>query len=368
MQWNAGVQMVLPYAASLDVAYTGQHSYNTPTGVNINIIDLGAAFLAANQNPALASAAAPNDPVTSYVTSNPDLVRFYRGYGTITQQQPIGYRTYHSIQLTLSRRFRNGLLFGFNDTIGLSDKQQAALRLQHNADGTITVRDDQDRANELLGDNQPQAHIMRGHFVWQLPKLRSSQTALRTIGYVINDWSLSGIWSGATGAAYIVNFQYSGGVGNTTNLTGSPNFTARTRVVGDPGSGCSSDRLRQFKTSVFLGPLVGSDGLESGNDYLKGCFIHSTDLSLARTIELGKGRSVQLRVDAFNAFNQAGITGRQTTMNLPGVSAPGAISNLPFDAAGNVIDGLSRPRGAGFGVATNFQSPRALQMQARFSF
>ena len=368
VQWNTGVQMVLPYAASLDVAYTGQHSYDTPTGVNINSIDLGAAFLPANQNPAVATSLTSTDPATSYVATNPDLVRFYRGFGTITQQQPIGYRTYHSIQVTLTRRFRNGLLFGFNDTIGLSDKQQAALRLQHNADGTVTVRADQDRANELLGNNQPQAHIMRGHFVWQLPKLKSSQTTLQMIGHVINDWSLSGIWSGATGSAYTVGYSYSGGVGTTTNLTGSPDFAARIRVVGDPGSGCSSDRLRQFKTSVFLGPLVNSDGLESGNDYLKGCFIHSTDLALARTIQLGKTRSVQLRVDAFNVFNQAGITGRQTTMNLPGVNDPGAISNLPFDAAGNVIDGLSRPRGAGFGVATNFQTPRALQLQARFSF
>src|SRR5207245_2754152 len=53
-QWNAGVQMTLPFAAALDVAYTGQHSYDTNTAVNINGIDLGTAFLPATQNPALA--------------------------------------------------------------------------------------------------------------------------------------------------------------------------------------------------------------------------------------------------------------------------------------------------------------------------
>ena len=35
---------------------------------------------------------------------------------------------------------RNGFSFGFNDTISLSDKQQSPARLQHNPDGTITVR------------------------------------------------------------------------------------------------------------------------------------------------------------------------------------------------------------------------------------
>ena len=68
----------------------------------------------------------------------------------------------------MNRRFRNGLSFGFYDTIGISDKQNAPKRLQHNADGTITVRADQARADELLGNQYPQAHLMRANFVWQL--------------------------------------------------------------------------------------------------------------------------------------------------------------------------------------------------------
>lgn len=44
------------------------------------------------------------------------------------------------------------------------------------------------------------------------------------------------------------------------------------------------------------------------------------------------------------------------------------ITNLPFDANGNLIDTRSRPRGAGFGVATAYQNPRTVQAQIRFSF
>src|SRR6185503_4549370 len=108
----------------------------------------------------------------------------------------------------------------------------------------------------------------------------------------------------ATGPAYFVTAQYQNGGGNV-NLTGSPDFAPRVRVVGDPGSGCSSDPLRQFEARAFLGPVVGSDGLESGNGYLRGCFISSTDVAIARTIKLGAGRSLQLRADVFNLFNQA---------------------------------------------------------------
>ncbi len=366
-QWNLGVQMALPFAAALDVAYAGQHSFDANTGVNVNAIDLGAAFLPVYQNPALASSASSTDPATSYVSSNPDLIRFYQGYAAINQQQPIGWRTYHSIQISLNRRFRNGLLFGFNDTIGVSDKQNAALRLQHNADGTITVRADQSKANELLGDNHPQAHLMRAHFVWNLPRVPASSTAWRVIGAVVNDWSLSGIWSGASGTAYSNSATYQSGGGNV-NLTGSADFAPRVQVVSDPGAGCSSDPLRQFNTDAFRGPLVGSDGLESGNGYLTGCFISSLDLAIARTIKLGGNRNLQLRADVFNVFNQAGIIARQTQMNLTSPSDPATITNLPFDSAGNVIPSRARPNGAGFGVATDYQPPRSVQLQARFSF
>ena len=166
---------------------------------------------------------------------NPDLVRSITGYGAINQQQPIGWRTYHSIQIALNRRFRDGLLFGFNDTISLSDKQNAALRLQHNADGTITTRADQAKADELLGDNHPQAHLMRAQFVWDLPRLTLESGAqalwlhrqrLEPVRYLV----------GATGPGLRVTAVYQNGGGNV-NLTGSPDFTPRVRVVGDTGSG-----------------------------------------------------------------------------------------------------------------------------------
>ena len=362
-QWNTGVQMTLPFSMALDAAYTGQHSYGFVQATNLNAIDIGTAFLPSTQDRTQTSTV---PGAASIAALNPDLARYYRGFSSISMQQPINKRTYHSIQINLNRRLRNGIAFGFADTIGLYDRQTVALRLQHNADGTVTVRDDQAKAQELLGDNNPQAHIMRANFIWQLPKLASSGGALRALGYIVNDWSLAGIWTGATPTAYTAAVTYQSS-GASVNLTGSPDYGARIRVTGDPGSGCSSDRLRQFNTAAFAGPLPGSDGLESGNDYLRGCFISKMDLSIARTIRMGGSRSLQLRVDLFNAFNQAGITNRQTTLQLnsPTDQTP---RNLPFNAAGDVITSLSLPRGAGFGVATGYQDPRTAQMQLRFQF
>ena len=364
-QWNTGAQFAIPFSAYVDIAYVGQHSWGFPQQANINAIDFGTAFLPSSQDPTQTSAV---PGAASIAALNPDLARYYRGYGTINVQQAVLWRTYHSLQLSINRRLVNGLALGFADTINLSDRQQAPLRLQHNADGTVTTRADQDQANELLGNNNPQTHVMRANFVWQVPRLQAGSGARRTLDQILKDWTISGILSAATGAAYAVTPSYTSN-GANVNLTGSPDYGARVNVIGDPGAGCSSDPLRQFNAAAFSGPVPGSLGLESGNGYLRGCFISQLDLSLARTLQLGvRNSSVQVRLDVFNLFNQAAVTNRNTTMQMASPSTPNAITNLPFNASGTVVDARSRPRGAGFGVATNYQDPRTMQLQVRFAF
>ena len=369
VQWNSGVQMGLPWATSFDFSYVGQHSYNTFQSVNVNAVDMGTAFLAGFQDRTLTASTTPGATAVSQ-----NQMRAIRGFGAVNIQMNRGWRTYHSLQLSFRRRFQNGFSFGFNDTISLSDRQQApqnnttaGVRIQHNADGSFSFRSDQEEADRLLGVNRPSTHIMRANFVWDLPDLDSRQTALRAIGLVLNDWQLSGIWSGSTGAGYTVGFGYQNG-GSAQNLTGSPDYPARIRVVGDPGSGCSDDIHRQFNVAAFQGPPVGSVGLDSGTGYARGCFLSILDLSIARTIRLPGARNIQLRADLFNAPNSAIVTGRNTTINYPNPNDPVTVTNSPFNAAGDLIDSRSRPRGAGVGVANAYQNPRRVQLQVRFSF
>jgi hypothetical protein len=296
-------------------------------------------------------------------------MRAFRGYSSITQQWARGWRTFHSVQLSFNRRFRDGLAFGFNDTIPLSDHQSTAARLQHNADGTYSVRPDQAEADELLGTFIANKHVLKGNFVWDLPDLHGTSGAKRTIGYIANDCQLSGVWTASTGTNYSVGVLYQGGAtGNgNQNITGSPTYAGRVRVLSNPGSGCSSDPYRQFDASAFGAPLAGSVGLESGVDYLRGCFNSRLDLAIARTIRLGGGREIQLRVDVFNAPDEAGVSGRNTTLSVasPIDATP---ANLPFDSSDNLVVARSLPKNAGFGVANTYQAPRTLQAQIRFSF
>jgi hypothetical protein len=293
-QWNTGMQIALPWAVTLDTAYVGQHSYNTLQSVNLNTVDLGAAFLAENQDRTLATSTTPGATAVSQ-----DQMRPYRGYGAITQQWGRGWRSYHSIQLSVQRRFSRGLSFGFNDTINLYDRQASGARLQHNPDGSFSIRDDQAEADRLLGNLNTPPHILKANFVWNLPDLTSSRPAWRLLGLVVNDWLVSGIWSGGRydsrdnpppTSAYTVGYSYQNG-GGSTNLTGSPDYAGRIRIVGDPGRGCSSDPYRQFNTAALQGPLVGSVGLDSSNNYLHQCFISALDTAIARNFGSAEGVS-----------------------------------------------------------------------------
>lgn len=372
-QWNAGVQVALPWSSMIDIEYVGQHAYNLVEGINLNAVDFGTAYLPASQDPTLA----PTTPGATSISS--DQMRAFHGYSGITQNVSRGWVNYHSLQLSFTRRFRDGISWGFNDTIGLYSRGNTAARLQHNADGTVSYRSDQAQADDLL-QVDPIRHTMKANFVWDLPDLKSSGGAMRGLGFVINDWQLSGIWTASTGAPYAVGFSYQSG-GGSVNLTGSPDYAARIRIVGDPGSGCSSDPYRQFNTAAFQGPLVNSVGLESGASYLHGCFASALDFSIARNIPLSGGKNIQIRADLFNAPNAAGVTGRNTTLVMASPSDP--VTNVApvFDPVtgllndgvnrlpnGSVSPDRSKPKNAGFGVANAYQAPRNVQLQVRFSF
>ena len=66
-QWQAGMQFALPWAAALDVTYVGNHGFNrlrqfqggAGGAVDLNAVDIGAAYLPQNQDPTLGPSTCP---------------------------------------------------------------------------------------------------------------------------------------------------------------------------------------------------------------------------------------------------------------------------------------------------------------------
>jgi hypothetical protein len=372
-QWNSGVQMTLPWSSAIDVSYVGQRGFNlirsqeaTPTGGNahdLNAVDFGAAYLPQNQDPTLNPSSVPG--ATAVTT---DLLRPYRGLGALNVMWGRTWNEYHSLQASFNRRYRDGLQFGLNYTLGLSYKGNTItpLRLQHAADGSFSIRADQAEADKLLEDTGLRRHTLKGSFVWDLPDLERDGGVARAVGLVANDWQLSGVLTAGSGATYDVSYSYQT-AGSNVNLTGSPSYGARVRIVGDPGSGCSSNQYGQFNTAAFAGPTYGSLGLESGRNYLNGCVDKTLDFAIARNFRIGGSRTAQFRVDLFNAFNAVVISNRVTQLQLTNPTAQ-AVRNNQYNADGSLNQQRLTPRTAGFGAATAAQGMRSVQIQLRFQF
>jgi hypothetical protein len=388
-QWEFGLQKTLPWASVVDVSYVGNHGYNRLGAfqngnlVNLNAIDLGAAYLPQNQDPTLGPQTVPG--AGAYTQTN--LMRSYRGLGNINQNTTEFHDTYHSIQSNFNRRFRNGFSFGVNYVLSLSFTGNTGLtqRLQHNADGTVSVRADQAEYEALNDMLNLQRHLVKANWVWNLPKIPTDNAAMKAVGLVVNDWQLSGIFSGTSGNRYDLGFSYNT-AGNPVNLTGSPdygnarggtNFDAGARILYKSATddGCSSNPYKQFDTSNVSGPTYGSVGLESGRNVLIGCPIYRTDLAIARNFPFGKsGKQVQVRLDAYNAFNQAFVTGRNNSINYTSPTDQ-TVRNSPYLADGSLDPNRVQPRNAGFGAANawstnpiNNNYQRFVQIQFRFTF
>ena len=315
--WNAGMQTMLPWATSLDVAYTGHHNYNAQLGgqtlpFNLNTIDLGTGFNPALQDRSIAPTGVPG--ATSLAAQNPGLVR---GYSRLRHHRlaavPVRAGGRSTPWSSRSTAGSGTACSSGSATPGSCRTSPASTR------GTTTgpmarwcsgpIRPRRRSSSET---SRPRRTTSRRPSSGNCPgSLRPTTRRSRR-----SAWSSTTGSSPASGsaprAAPIPSCQsYQTGNANV-NLTGSPDFAPRIRIVGDPGKGCSSDPYRQFNTAAFQGPLVGSVGLESGNGYLFGCFSSVLDLSIARNIRLGGSRTLQLRVDMFNAPNAAGVTGRNT--------------------------------------------------------
>jgi len=112
-QWQAGMQFALPYSTMLDVAYVGSYGFNrlrafqggANGAVDLNAVDIGAAYLPQNQDPTLGTSTVPG--ATAYPAN---LLRAFRGYSNINEQETRYWDEYHGLQFSLNRRFTRGSL------------------------------------------------------------------------------------------------------------------------------------------------------------------------------------------------------------------------------------------------------------------
>ena len=293
-QWNAGVQMTLPWASTIDVSYVAQHGFNQlqsgdrPRSTSMPWIN--AAFLPQNQDPTLPRAARPAPLRIRPTCCGPPRPRSGRF------NFPDFHETYHSIQASLNR-FRDGIAFGLAYTLGLAEGNIGLLqRLDHSADCRDPRRSGGVRgAEQRHGQPAPPAE-------GELP-VGSAGLALDEPGHE-SRWP-----AGERLAALRHPDRRIGRIVATTSPTRTRTVPSEPDRVAQPGhdphrrrygKGCSDNQHGQFNVAAFAGPQTEAwDWSRAATTWRA---VRTTlDLSIARNIRLGGARQLQLRLDAFNA-------------------------------------------------------------------
>ncbi len=349
-QWNFGVQYQLPANFVLDVSYVGSESRDLLQKRQINALPYGTTYLPSSQDPTRGQTCTGCSPLSSTPGANAlptDLLRSsYPGYAAINLWEFSAYANYKALQTTVSRRFTRGLMFSVNYT-----RSSAKGIAGGDWDGARIDGKDREANYGPLGQDRP--HNFVTSFVYQIPKMSDG-----ALGYLTNDWQVSGIYRWVSGAPYGVGYSISG-IG-AANLTGSDQG-ARIVLNGNPGAGSSDDPYKQFNTAVFTAPNYGSNGLESPRTYMNLPPINNLDLSISKSFPFGGSRRLEIRLDAFNALNHTQFSSINTTANFAFAGST-VITNLPYDAAGNLVNRN------GFGTVSGVRAARNVQLMARFSF
>src|SRR5579885_3463621 len=329
VSYSLGVQQAAGFGAVLDLSYVGSFSRHLLWERNINPVPIGAHFAAANQDPTLSGKPLPET----------FLVR-YRGWSNLMYEEFAATSNYNSLQVSLNRRFSRGLMFGasytFSKALGEANSETGAVSAYFSP---------RQRNYQPLSFNR--AQVLAVNYAYDLPLLHLPKAA----GALVNGWTISGITSASTGAPLTPSFSLSPTLDITGSSTGSAGDSARMNLICDPRSGSKIGTSQIFNAGCFQMPAVGTFG-NAGLGYLTGPGYLNWDMALAKKVPIGLGerRQLQLRGEAYNAFNHTEYNALSSSIRFN--SRTGAITNLT----------------SGLGNYTGTRPARIVALSLRFQF
>ena len=317
-----GIQRKIGSSTVVEVDYSGTLGRHLGETHDINEVPYGAEFLPQNQ-----------DPTTG--TPLPDnFFRPYSGYGSIPYMAFDANSSYHSLQAQVKQRFSHGLQFGAVWT------WSKAMDYTDTYNGTLATYVPWQIWNYGKAGFD-QTHVFVVNWLWQLPKVSRVWNNIASRA-AFDNWQLSGIATFASGFPNGVTFNTTDGA----NITGGGDG-ARVVVTGDPTLPKDQRTLVDyFNTTVFARPAQRTIG-NAPKDVFRGPGINNWDLALMKSFLIREKGVIQIRWEAYNAFNHTQWSGVDTTAT--------------FNPQGQQVNSL-------FGKVTSARDPRIMQLAARVSF
>ena len=354
--YSLGVQREIAKGVTLDVAYVGTLGRHLVTARDINTIPYGTTFTRAAQNPAnYAGGVVPNSEPNlppeyaaagySFSGKNAYQQNFlspYKGYGQMEYYKFDGTANYNSLQTSVQRRFGNGLTFGgvytWSKTLTTSSADESFVDPFNPRKFSYGVA------------NYDRRHVAAINYVYDLPNLTQRLHGPRWIGYLTDNYQLSGLANMQSGEP-VRNSLYS----PANQLTGGSQYSKTPPAyVGVDSRG------------NLLLPTLGQPTLGAPGSIRQGGLV-TWDSSIFKNFPIGessKGRSIQLRGEFFNILNHPNISARDYGANvtLPSYNGNGSFTPLSIakDTNWGQPTAAFNPAGPG--------GPRVIQLAAKVYF
>ncbi|PWT83154.1 MAG: hypothetical protein C5B57_07420 [Blastocatellia bacterium] len=234
--------------------------------------------------------------------------RVYPAFSLLRPTFSVARSWYDSLQTSARMRPWHGLTGLASYTLGHGMDHVSALNVGSEPRPMLpaVIGDDAAIESALEREKGDSLFDVRHRFVvsfsYELPTYRAGSAATRL---AFGGWQLNGIIQGQTGFPLTIVEP------NNVSLT---SLTNRPNMVCDPNAGAARTTAEWFKTSCFRRLTLPADAGQIGNEprnAVRGPGFNRVDLSLFKNVALAGDQQLQLRVEAFNAFNSV-------RFNLPG--------------------------------------------------
>ena len=260
--------------------------------------------------------------------------RLFPAYALVRPTFSAAESRYDSLQASARMRPTRGINFLASYTYGHAKDHVSGLNIGGEPRPVlpVTIGDGESFERALALEWGPALFDVRHRFVVSFGAELPTPEGLGAMRHIVGGWQLNGIVQAQTGFPLpITNSQL-----DIRFLTNRPDMTC------DPEDGAPRTTAQWFNTSCFVARPLAQTGERPGNagrNPVTGPGFASTDLSLFKHVELGGTRRIQIRIEAFNVFNQARF-------------------NQPSGAIGT----------ANFGRITTAQDGRVMQLGIKYLF
>jgi trimeric autotransporter adhesin len=308
MAWNLDIQRSLPWGMVLNVGYNGTRANHLDT--------------------VIAPRAVPGSPDTDPSVCNGSTNCYPLNF---TYEEAVSFSKFNAGTVRLNKRMSHGVAVGANYQYGHSIDDAGAL----GSVGGVGVQNWQNVLGELGNSSLDVRHSVSGNYVYELPFGADKQWVTSgTAAHILEGFSVSGSFKFASGGWLSPSYQAS--IVTTTCGTGGvmrPNLTG-TSVTAGGGT------LKQwFNPSAYAAPTNTAGYCDYfGNaprNSIAGPGTVTNNMSLAKTMQMGSTRSMEMRAMIDNVFNTVQYSGVGTVVNSPKfgqVTSVGQMRSFQFTA------------------------------------